>query len=197
MPISKYSTGLEGRRFGRWTIVRFSYSQPEGNKSRAFFWLARCDCGVERHVNVRLMFRGKSTSCGCYQRETNGQQGWKHGAQIKVNGVKKKQSEYNSWDRMIQRCDNPKWNHGWHRYGGRGITVCQGFRIAKNFLDAMGKKPSPKHSIDRANNDGHYSCGTCSQCLKNGWPFNLRWATPKEQAANTMRNPKYQQPVNP
>jgi dCMP deaminase len=41
-----------------------------------------------------------------------------------------------------------------------------------NFLKDLGKKPSPKHSLDRINNEGNYEPGNC------------KWSTPKEQVAN-------------
>lgn len=187
MPKSKYSENLEGTRFNRWTIVSFSHSRRESRKGFAFFWLCRCDCETERVVNVRLMFRGKSTSCGCWHSECTALQSFKHG-----HGKTGKTSpEYRSWDHAIQRCSNPKWNKSWHRYGGRGIQTCEGFRNFSTFLSIVGLKPTPKHSIDRVNNNGNYSCGACAQCLTENWPMNLRWATALEQAANTCRSPKY------
>jgi hypothetical protein len=47
------------------------------------------------------------------------------------------------------------------------------------FLESVGgNKPSPKHSLDRVNNDGNYERG------------NVRWATRKEQYRNSRRNIK-------
>ena len=54
---------------------------------------------------------------------------------------------------------------------GRGITICERWRIFENFLADMGEKPEGR-TIDRRDNDGNYEPGNC------------RWATPKEQRAN-------------
>lgn len=72
---------------------------------------------------------------------------------------------------MRTRCLN-KANPGFRNYGGRGIKVCKRWDNFKNFYKDMGKRPSPKHSIDRINNDGHYE------------PSNCRWATQTQQARN-------------
>jgi len=82
-------------------------------------------------------------------------------------------SEYQAYHMALQRCTNPE-NPQWKDYGGRGIEFR--FLCFEQFIAEIGPKPSPKHSLDRKNNDGHYG------------PGNVRWATKKEQAAN-RRNP--------
>jgi len=84
--------------------------------------------------------------------------------------------EYAAWTRMKRRCYNPKQDH-YDRYGGRGIAVCaRWLNSFENFLADMGPRPSPKHSIERKDNDRDYE------------PANCVWATLTEQTRNRCTN---------
>lgn len=92
--------------------------------------------------------------------------------------------EYQRWRNMIARCYLPS-NVGYKYYGGRGIKVCKRWRESfAEYLADLGKHPGKEYSVDRKNNDGHYSCGKCHECVANGWPANWRWATRTQQNIN-------------
>lgn len=96
--------------------------------------------------------------------------------------------EYKVWCAIVQRCENPK-HRDFDSYGGRGIRMCSRWRESFIALgDDVGMRPSVGHEIDRRDNEGHYSCGRCSECINNGWPANCRWITRKEQMNNTRYN---------
>lgn len=91
-----------------------------------------------------------------------------------------------SWTGMMNRCYN-KNVACYPEYGGRGILACVGFRKGPHFLvHAIGRRPQGT-TLDRIDFNGHYSCGRCIECLENGYPLNVRWATPKQQRVNQRR----------
>lgn len=80
-----------------------------------------------------------------------------------------KTPEYAAYRRARNRCLNPN-AVGFKYYGGRGIEFR--FTSFEQFLDAVGERPSSRHSLDRIDNEGHYE------------PGNVRWATPRMQVRN-------------
>lgn len=95
--------------------------------------------------------------------------------------------EYRLWQGMWRRCTKPNRLSG-HRYFGRGIQVCEGWKSFERFIRDMGAPTTPKHEIDRIDNDGGYWCGKCDECVAEQRPANCRWATHSEQMNNTSRN---------
>ena len=81
---------------------------------------------------------------------------------------------YKSWQGIIQRCTNSN-NPSWKNYGGRGISVCERWKIFNNFLMDMGEKPSEKYSIDRVDNNLGYFKENCRWTLQLVQVRNTRW----------------------
>ena len=149
---------LAGQRFGRLTALRRADNHK--NQTR---WLCRCECGVELSVLTCSLRTGNTQSCGCLQRERSRKHGcWRHPL-------------FKIWGAMMSRCYNQK-DRGFKHYGARGIRVCKRWHDPKNFVADMPPKPSPKHTLERRNNNRGYS------------PSNCIWATQIAQARNTRRN---------
>jgi hypothetical protein len=149
-----------GKRFGKLVVINHHSRNARG----VMRYLCHCDCGLESLVYKANLERGSTKSCGCGEFRFQA----KHGLCDCP--------EYRAWRHMKERCSNPN-NTRFDRYGGRGISVCREWKCDfMAFLRDMGRKPSPRHTLERINNDGNY----CKE--------NCRWAMDCEQSLNTCRN---------
>lgn len=152
---------LTGKTFGDLYVIEFHEKTPIGaDQTMINWWWCRClRCGKELRAKTASLNNGNA-ACHCSR--------GKH----RMCETK----EYAAWRSMQQRCANPK-HKSYHRYGGRGITVCDRWMGSfENFFSDMGLSPSKKHSLDRIKNALGY------------FPGNCRWATSKEQSSNKENN---------
>jgi len=134
-------------------------------KDKHVMWNCLCDCGKLKSISGARIRSGITKSCGCLKKLLTSER------KSKRTGMK----EYGIWCSMINRC-NDKNVKSYHRYGGRGIKVCDRWNNFDIFISDMGLRPSIHHSIDRIDNDGFYNKDNC------------RWVTMKEQNNNRSNN---------
>lgn len=148
---------LANQRFGRFLAIEYAYSVKYQR-----VWKCRCDCGKIHFVEASQLRCGEIKSCGCSR---------------VVHGLARS-STYKTWQAMKTRCEDISFRD-YPLYGGRGIRVCKKWHNFINFFADMGERPTPKHSLERINNDKGYS------------PSNCKWATWDEQARNKRNNVKH------
>lgn len=159
-----------GDRFGRLTIQDRAPSDRFG-KLR---WYCLCDCGNTTISAGSKLQRGVTQSCGCARIEATRRALTKHGQAGNGYQAQRKapSAEYRVWSSMKQRCYNPR-SRSYERYGAQGITVCATWKKSfTSFLNDMGPRPSPKHVLDRINNNKGYCHSNC------------RWVTTQESNEN-------------
>lgn len=129
-------------------------------------WECRCVCEKIIYVRGNNLRSGAIISCKCLKLKRFVEMNTKHGH----HGT----PEYKAWENLKSRCTTNKNSPYYKDYAGRGIKVCKKWKESFSaFLEDMGERPTPKHEVDRIDNDGNYETGNC------------RWAVRRQQLRNT------------
>lgn len=163
-PTGRRFIDMTGEAWGRLTIIKFWGRDPKyPNKT---LWQCECDCGRRLVVRTHNIRNGHTVSCGCFMRESCGNNFRTHGK----SGFR----EHRIWTQMLNRCLNVA-NPAYDSYGGRGIYVVRRWLKFENFFADMGVCPQ-RRSLDRLDNDGPYCKRNCA------------WRTQKQQNRNKRNN---------
>jgi len=161
---------LTGKRFGMLKVITRGKDRVNPCGRTNVTWLCICDCGKRKEILSNSLIGKRTQSCGCMQKAAV----TRHGD----NSSNKSTRLYKVWADMLSRCRNKNTKY-YHRYGGRGITVCKewlDYLVFKEWALANGYKGNL--TIDRRNNDGNYE------------PSNCRFITIQEQQWNKSANRK-------
>lgn len=145
--------------FGRLFVIC-----PTEVKSGRWYWWCHCDCGDFVEVAGDALKNGNTRSCGCLRRELMREVMQKLSY---IHGDKdNKNSPYETWHAMRQRCSNPK-TYSYRTYGKRGIKVCDEWQDYVTFKTwAIMHGWHKGLTIERIDNDGNYCPDNCEWITK-------------------------------
>lgn len=169
-----YIATILNKKFNRLEFLEFI-----GNKRNGVsFGIFKCECSVQKILEISSVVNGYTKSCGCLQKEQTSL----HHEQYKINGKQRKDSpEVKAYKSMIDRVYRSNQEKAIRNYQQRGIKVCDewlGFGDyelgLKNFISDMGEKPSEEYELDRIDVNGNYCKENCRWVDRRINQFNKR-----------------------
>lgn len=172
----KNPNNLQGRKFGRLTVLRDS-----GKRQKySVMWACLCLCGRLKEVRQDHLKSKRIRSCGCIKKE----QASIHLKKIMEKNKEKHHSRYkhggtgtklhNIWRAIKARCFNANTNR-YKYFGGRGITICSewkdNYKAFKFWAILSGYRDGL--TIDRIDSNGNYK------------PENCQWMTKSDHSKKT------------
>jgi hypothetical protein len=61
---------ITGLRFGRLVVIK-EIEKKICKKGAIYYWLCKCDCGIEKVIAKSSLLNGSTVSCGCYLKESS------------------------------------------------------------------------------------------------------------------------------
>lgn len=168
MTLPKRFKNLQGRTFGKLTILGFAGIAPSSTSRKRPLWRCQCVCGKVTVVIATSLYTGNTRSCGCQQLVRATKHGHCSNGHISP--------EHAAWNTMLNRCGPKAKGELRKHYYSRGIRVCVRWKSFKNFLRDIGLRPGPGYSLDRIDNNKGYS------------PSNCKWSTRLDQENNKRTN---------
>lgn len=142
-----------GQKYGMWVVLSIFEDKDKYSHVKV---LCKCTCEnqTEKIVFAQSLKNNKSTSCGCITKNLISEN-------LKTHGMSSSKL-YHVWNQINQRCTNKK-DVGFDNYGGRGIKVCDEWRISfENFYKwSIENLWTQGLCIDRIDNDGDYDPNNC------------------------------------
>ena len=147
-----------------------------GQKQRIWKARCKCDCGKEKTIKLQSVVKGKTKSCGCYNRIAASQRFTKFNTDKNKYGID--HPLYQSWKAMKNKCNNP--NTADYL---KGISYCKEWEGFEPFYEWGIKSWKDKLCLYRIDRLKDYSPDNC--CFKSKTWIAQHTDCNSEKAKNT------------